>query len=86
MLKKRDFWIGFIAGGIVVFLYAWLSIWATYIDLERQNREREAEFKQVKRIIYFSRDILSQREGTFEWNKQTTLPVPEWAVANENNQ
>ena len=84
MLKKREFWIGFIVGGIVIFFYAWLSIWATYTDLERQNREREAELKQVKRIIYFSRDILSQREGTLEWNLETKLPVPEWAEVEGN--
>jgi len=83
MLKKRSFCIGIIAGFLIGFLFGWFSIWATYKDLERQNREREAELKQVKRIIYFSRDILSQREGTLEWNIETALPVPEWAEAEE---
>ena len=83
MLKKREFWIGFIAGGIIIFFYAWLSIWATYTDLERQNREREAELKQVKRSIYYIGDILSQGEEIIEWNRQTALPVPEWVVGEE---
>ena len=83
MLKKRSFCIGIIAGFLIGFLFGWLSIWATYTDLERQNREREAELEHVKRIIYFSRDILSQREGTLEWNIETALPVPEWAEAEE---
>ena len=83
MLKKREFWIGFIAGGIVIFFYAWLSIWTTYTALERQNREREAELKQVKHSIYYIGDILSQGEEIIEWNRQTTLPVPEWVVGEE---
>jgi len=84
MTKKRNFWLGIIAGFLIGFLYGWLSIWATYTALERQNRERETELEQVKRIIYFSRDILSQRKGTLEWNLETKLPVPEWAEAEGN--
>jgi len=83
MTKRKDFWFCLFLAFLAGFLFGWLSIWATYTDLERQNREREAELEHVKRIIYFSRDILSQREGTLEWNIKTTLPVPEWAVAEE---
>ena len=83
MLKKRSFWFGIIISFFIGFLFGWFSIWATYIDLERQNRAREAELEHVKRIIYFSRDILSQREGMLEWNIETALPMPEWAVAEE---
>jgi len=84
--KRRSFWIGILIGFLAGFLYAWLSIWATYKDLEQQNRRREAELKQVKKSIYYCGDIIKQREDIIEWNKQTTLPVPEWAVAEEGNQ
>ena len=83
MLKKRNLWVGIIVGFLIGFLFGWLSIWATYTDLERQNREREAELKQVKRSIYYIGDILSQGEEIIEWNRQTTLPVPEWVVGEE---
>jgi len=84
--NKKQFWLGFLAGALVAFLYAWLSIWATYVELERGSRAREAELRQIKRIIYFSKDIFIQRKDSFEWNLQMVLPTPEWAQTEEDNQ
>jgi len=66
-----------------MFFYAWLSIWATYTALERGYRENEVELGQVKRIIFYSEDILSQRKDIFDWNRQTTIPMPEWVMGEE---
>ena len=83
MTKKRNFWVGILIGFLAGFLYGWLSIWATYTALERDSRRREAELEQVKKSIYYIGDILSQGEEAIEWNRQTTLPVPEWVVGEE---
>lgn len=83
MLKKRSFWIGILIGFWIGFFYGWLSIWATYNALEKASMRREAELEQVKRIIYYSEDILQQRKKIFDWNLQTKLPTPEWVVGKE---
>ena len=80
MIKRRTFWIGILAAFVVGFLYGWFSIWATYTALEQAHREREAELKTIKEIIYFSEDILRQREEDLEWNLQSMRPVPEWVA------
>lgn len=76
MLRRKDFWIGFVAGCIVIFLYAWLSIWGTYMGLERAHLEREDELDAVRRIILYSHDIHSQREEAVEWNQHAIKPAP----------
>lgn len=83
MTKQRCFWLGLIIGFIIGFLYGWLSIWATYNALERASIRREAELEQVKRIIFYSEDILSQRKETLDWNIQSIKPAPEWVVGEE---
>jgi len=86
MTKKRTFWAGLAIGILIGFLYGWLSIWATYTELERGHREREAELEAIKKIIYFSGDILRQQEEAFEWNLQSVKSVPEQTLEDESNQ
>lgn len=76
MLRKRSFWIGFAAGCVVMFFYAWLSIWATYVGLERAHVQREADLESVREIILYSYDIHSQREKILEWNRQAIKSAP----------
>jgi len=85
MIKKRNFWIGIVAGFLIGFLYGWLAIWATYTALERAHIQREAELRAIKEIIYFSEDILRQREEAFEWNLQSVKPAPERATEPEGD-
>lgn len=86
MFKRRSFWIGLIAGFLAGFLYGWFSIWATYTELEKQNKEREAELEAVRKIILYQEDILQQRKEILEWNLEHIQPVPEWAAGEEENQ
>lgn len=86
MTRKRSFWIGIVSGFLAGFLYGWLAIWATYTELERGHRERTAELEAIKKIIYFSGDILRQQEEAFEWNLQSVKPVPERTLKAESNQ
>lgn len=86
MTGKRSFWIGIVSGFLAGFLYGWLAIWATYTELERGHREREAELKAIKKIIYFSGDILRQREEALEWNLQSVKPTPERSLEAKSNQ
>ena len=83
MIKQRDFWLGFVAGCIVMFFYAWFSIWVTYTALERAYLGREAELESIKKIVFYGRDIHSQREEAVEWNRQAIKPVPVKADDNE---
>jgi len=86
MTRKRSFWIGIVSGFLAGFLYGWLAIWATYTELERGHRERNAELEDIKKIIYFSEDILLQREEAFEWNLRAVKPAPERTLEDESNQ
>jgi len=83
MTKQRCFWFGLAVGFLIGFLYGWLSIWATYTALERASVRRDAELNQVKRIIFYREDILSQRKEIFDWNRWATKPMPEWVVSEE---
>ena len=86
MLKKRVFWLGLVIGVLVGFLYGWLAIWATYTELEQGHRERKAELEAIKKIIYFSEDILLQREEAFEWNLRAVKLAPERTLEAKSNQ
>lgn len=76
MLKKRSFWVGFLAGGIVIFFFAWFSIWATYVALEKRDRVRESGFQQIKRIIFLGDNIAQEEDAIKEWNEQHMKPKP----------
>jgi len=86
MIKQKHFWLGLVIGILVGFLYGWLSVWATYTELERGHRERKAELEDIKKIIYFSEDILLQREETLEWNLRAVKPAPERTLEDESDQ
>jgi|GEM_PF-4168820 len=83
MIKRKHFWLGLVIGILVGFLYGWLSVWATYVGLEQTHIQNEAELKAIKKILYFSEDILQQRKDNFEWNLQSVRPIPEWGEAKE---
>lgn len=85
MLKKRSFWVGFLAGGLVIFFYSWFSIWATYTALEAQSKARESELRQIKRIIFSVEKIEQERADIIEWNQRMKKPKPnEVIVATDN--
>jgi len=86
MLKKRSFWIGVAVGLIIGFLYGWFGIWATYIDLERQNKDRETRLQKIERIILSVDTIEQERLDIIEWNCEHIQPGPTVVVAGEDNQ
>ena len=76
MTRRREFWIGILIGSLAGFLYGWLAIWITYTELERAHMEREAELRQIKRILYLEEDFFRQSREIFEWNRKVVLPSP----------
>ena len=83
MLKKRSFWIGVAVGLIIGFLYGWFGIWATYIDLERQNKDRETRLQKIERIILSVDTIEQERLDIIEWNQRIMKPKPNEVLAGE---
>jgi len=74
MTGKRGFWTGVLVGFLAGFLYGWLAIWITYTELERAHMKREAEMRQIKRILYLEEDLFRQSREIFEWNCEAVLP------------
>ena len=83
MIKKKSFWVGIAIGFFAGFLFAWFTVWATYMALEKQSRALATDLQQIKRIIFLKEDIAQERDTIIEWNREHIQPGPTEVVAEE---
>ncbi len=74
---RKSFWKGVAVAALpfffLGFFYGWLSVWITYVNLERGHRAREMELGQIKRILFLKEDCLQQTWDIIEWNRRARV-------------
>lgn len=86
MLKKRSCWIDRIVSFFAGFLFAWATIWATYVALERQSKALATDLQKIERIILSVDTIEQECLDIIEWNREHIQPGPSEVVAGEINE
>ena len=82
-ILKRKFWVGLTIGLFMGFLFAWFTVWATYIALEKQSKALATDLQQIKHIMLMSDSMEQERLDIIEWNQRTIKPRPTVVVAGE---